>query len=251
MQRFQGKSVLVTGGSTGIGKAIAAAFLREGALVIITGRNAQSGSSALEALRKVAATVDFLQGDASVEADVERWVEAAMRRHGKLDVAVNNAGVEGELGPIVAQTGTNYDHVFDVNVKGLLLSLKHEISVMQSTGGAIVNTSSMVGQIGMAGASVYAASKHAVNGLTRSAALETAKSGIRVNAVAPGGIYTPMMERFTGGDKDMQAGFAAMHPAGRVGTPEEIAEAVLYLASDAAKFTTGAVLNVDGGFTVQ
>lgn len=251
MQRFAGKSVLVTGGTTGIGQAVAAAFLREGAMVVVTGRSAEAGASALGALRKVAATVDFIQGDASVEADVQRWVETTVRRYGKLDVAVNNAGVEGELAPIAAQSGTNYDRVFDVNVKGVLLSLKHEIAAMQNTGGAIVNTSSMVGQIGMAGASVYAASKHAVNGLTRTAALETAKAGIRVNAVAPGAVHTPMMERFTGGNAEMQAGFAAMHPVGRTGTPAEIAEAVLYLASDAARFTTGAVLNVDGGFTVQ
>jgi len=251
MQRFTAKSVLVTGGSTGIGHAVAAAFLREGARVVVTGRNMQAGASGLEALRKISATVDFLHGDSSIEADVRRWVETIVQVHGQLDIAVNNAGIEGALGPVVTQTEANYDQVFDVNVKGVLLSLKHEIAAMQNAGGAIVNISSMVGQIGMAGASVYVASKHAVNGLTRAAALETAKSGISVNAVAPGAIYTPMMERFTGGNKEMQAGFAAMHPVGRVGAPEEVAEAVLYLASDAARFTTGAILNVDGGFTVQ
>jgi NAD(P)-dependent dehydrogenase (short-subunit alcohol dehydrogenase family) len=165
---------------------------------------------------------------------------------------VNNAGVEGQLGPISQQTEANFRHVFDVNVKGVLFSLKHQIAAMQNNGGgAIVNTSSMVGDIGMAGASVYVASKHAVNGLTRSAALETARSGIRVNAVAPGAVRTPMMERFTGGDASAQAAFAAMHPVGRTGLPEEVAEAVLYLASDNAKFTTGSILTIDGGFTAQ
>jgi NAD(P)-dependent dehydrogenase (short-subunit alcohol dehydrogenase family) len=252
MKRFADKNVLVTGGTTGIGRAIAAAFLREGARVLITGRDAKAGNAAIQELRTNGAQIEYLPGDSSNEGDVKRWVDTAVARFGKLDVAVNNAGVEGELGPISAQTDANYNHVFDVNVKGVLLSLKHEINAMQASGGgAIVNTSSMVGQIGMAGASVYVASKHAVNGLTRSAALETAKSGIRVNAVAPGAVRTPMMERFTGGKQDAQAAFAAAHPVGRTGLPDEVAEAVLYLASDKAQFTTGSILTIDGGFTTQ
>lgn len=175
MKRFVDKGVLVTGGTTGIGRAIASAFLREGARVLITGRGPKSGEEALKALRLIGDQVAHLSGDSSDENDVRSWVDAASARFGKLDVAVNNAGVEGQFGPITAQTEENYRHVFDVNVKGVLLSLKHEIGAMQSHGGAIVNTSSMVGEIGMAGASIYVASKHAVNGLTRSAALETAK----------------------------------------------------------------------------
>jgi NAD(P)-dependent dehydrogenase (short-subunit alcohol dehydrogenase family) len=183
---------------------------------------------------------------------VKRWVDGALMHFGRLDIAVNNAGGEGQLGPIVAQSESNYDDVFDVNVKGLLFSLKHEITAMQAHGGGeIVNVSSIVGQVGMAGASVYTASKRAVNGLTRTAALETAKLGIRVNAVAPGAICTPMMERFTGADKNAQAGFAAAHPVGRTGQAEEVAEAVLYLAGDSGKCPTGSILNIDGGYTAQ
>jgi NAD(P)-dependent dehydrogenase (short-subunit alcohol dehydrogenase family) len=251
IMRFSGKRVLVTGGTSGIGRAIAAAFLREGAAhVVITGRNAQMGEAAAGALRDSGARVEFIAGDGASEPDVQRWVAAAAGSSGQLDIAVNNAGAEGSLGPVVAQTSENYRQVFDVNVLGVLLAMKHELPAMKD-GGAIVNMSSMVGSIGMAGASVYVASKHAVNGLTRSAALETAKSGIRVNAVAPGAIYTPMMERFTGGDRDAQAGFAAMHPIGRVGQPEEVAQAVLYLASDHARFVTGSILTIDGGYTAQ
>jgi NAD(P)-dependent dehydrogenase (short-subunit alcohol dehydrogenase family) len=252
MKRFENKSVLITGGTTGIGRAIAAAFLRDGANVVITGRNRESGDAAVASLGQAGGRIEFLDGDSSNESDVKRWVDTVVERTGKLDIAVNNAGVEGELGPISAQTEENYRHVFDVNVKGVLLSLKHEIAAMQSSGGgAIVNTSSMVGEIGMAGASVYTASKHAVNGLTRSAALETARSGIRVNAVAPGAVRTPMMERFTGGDANVQDAFAAQHPVGRTGTPDEVAEAVLYLAGDGARFTTGSILTIDGGFSAQ
>jgi len=251
MKRFVNKGVLVTGGTTGIGRAIASAFLREGARVLITGRNRKSGEEALKALRLIGDQVAHLSGDSSDENDVRSWVDEAIARFGKLDVAVNNAGVEGQFTPITAQTDENYRRVFDVNVKGVLLSLKHEIAAMQNHGGAIVNTSSVVGEIGMAGASIYVASKHAVNGLTRSAALETAKMGIRVNAVAPGTVNTPMTDRFTGGDKNIQSSIASAHPVGRTGLPEEIAEAVLYLASDNAKFTTGSILTIDGGYTAR
>jgi NAD(P)-dependent dehydrogenase (short-subunit alcohol dehydrogenase family) len=250
MKRFNGKNVLVTGGTSGIGRAVAEAFLREGAHVVITGRNEKTGRSVAQELLAISAEVEFLDGDSSSETDVKRWVAGAAGASGQLDIAVNNAGVEGQLGPLVTQTTDNYRHIFDVNVLGVLLAMKHEIPAMRN-GGAIVNMSSMVGGIGMAGAGVYVASKHAVNGLTRSAALESAKSGIRVNAVAPGAIYTPMMERFTGGDRAAQANFAAMHPVGRTGLPEEVAEAVLYLASDKAGFTTGSILTMDGGYTAQ
>lgn len=251
MNRFKDKVVLVTGATAGIGRATAEAFAREGAKLVVTGRNTAAGEALAAELKRNGTAVEFVAGDASLEATAKGWVEAAVKRFGRLDVAVNNAGVEGELGPVTGQTEANYTHVFDTNVKGLLFALKHQVPALTKHGGAIVNLSSMAGAIGMAGVSVYVASKHAVNGLTRAVALEVARSGVRVNAVAPGGIATPMLERFTGGSKDTQAGFAGTHPVGRFGSAEEIAHAILYLASDEAKFVTGSVLAIDGGYTAQ
>jgi NAD(P)-dependent dehydrogenase (short-subunit alcohol dehydrogenase family) len=251
MNRFKDKVVLVTGATAGIGRAAAQAFAREGAKLVVTGRNRNTGESLVAELRKQGTEVEFVPGDASQEAAQKNWVEAAVRHFGRLDVAVNNAGAEGELGPVSEQTEANYTQVFDTNVKGLLFALKHQVPALSRQGGAIVNVSSIVGSIGMAGASVYGASKHAVNGLTRAVALETARSGVRVNAVAPGAIYTQMLERFTGGSKDAQTGLAGAHPVGRLGGVEEIAQAMLYLASDDAKFVTGSILAIDGGYTAQ
>lgn len=252
MKRFNDKVVLITGATAGIGRAAAIAFGREGARLLITGRNARAAESLVAELRAAGTEVEFVPGDASREAVQQQWVEAALTRFGRLDVAINNAGVEGSLGPVAEQTEANYNHVFDTNVKGLMFALKYQVpALVRGGGGAIVNVSSMVGSIGMAGASVYVASKHAVDGLTRSVALETARSGVRVNAVAPGAIATQMMERFTGGNKDAQAGLAGAHPVGRLGHPEEIAQALLYLASDDAKFMTGSILTIDGGYTAQ
>jgi NAD(P)-dependent dehydrogenase (short-subunit alcohol dehydrogenase family) len=251
MNRFKDKVVLVTGATAGIGRAAAQAFAREGAKLVVTGRNRNTGESLVAELRKQGTEVEFVPGDASQEAAQKNWVEAAVRRFGRLDVALNNAGAEGELGPVSEQTEANYTKVFDTNVKGLLFALKHQVPALSRQGGAIVNVSSIVGSVGMAGASVYAASKHAINGLTRAVALETARSGVRVNAVAPGSIATEMLDRFTGGNKDAQASLAGMHPVGRLGQPEEVAQAMLYLASDDAKFVTGTILAVDGGYTAQ
>lgn len=252
MARFKNKSVLVTGATAGIGRAIAEGFAREGAKLTVTARNAKAGEALVQHLRQLGAEAEFVAGDAAQESAAKTWVDAAKKRFGKLDIAINNAGVEGDTGPITDQTDANYDQIFDVNVRGVFFALKHQIpALLDAGGGAIVNLSSIAGQIGMAGASLYIASKHAVNGLTRSAALEVAKQGIRVNAVAPGAVQTEMLERFTGHNADYKAGLAAAHPVGRIGNVEEIAAAVLYLASDEAKFTTGQILPVDGGFTAQ
>jgi NAD(P)-dependent dehydrogenase (short-subunit alcohol dehydrogenase family) len=242
---------LITGATAGIGAATAEAFAAAGAHLILTGRTTIAGEDLAGRLRARGARVRFVAGDVSREQSVRSWVAAALAEFGRLDIAVNNAGVEGILGPVAEQTVENFEHVFAINVRGLMLSLKHEIPAIARQGGAIVNVSSMVGDIAMAGASIYVASKHAVNGLTRAAALETARMGVRINAIAPGGVVTPMYERFTGGNKEMQTGFANAHPLGRLASAQEIARSILLMASDDASFMTGSVVAVDGGFTAQ
>ena len=252
MSRFNGKVVLVTGGTSGIGKATAIAFAHEGGKVVLSGRREKEGLAVVEEIKSTGGTAVFVQADVAKEADVKRLVEAAVAKFGRLDVAFNNAGIE-TAGAIAEVTEAEYRRVFDINVWGVLASMKYEAPAMLKTGGgAIINTSSIAGHIGMGGVSVYMASKHAVEGLTKSAALEYAKQGIRVNAVAPAAIVTDMIDRFTGGEhSDQGKAFAAMHPVGRMGRVEEVAAAVLYLASDAATFTTGISLPVDGGFLAQ
>lgn len=252
MAAFSGKVVLVTGGTSGIGKATAIAFAKEGAKVVLPGRREAEGLAVVEEITKGGGTAHFVQADVAKEADVKRLVETTVAKFGRLDVAFNNAGVE-LLGPSTEVTEDDYRKLFDVNVWGVIASMKYEIPAMLKTGGgAIVNTSSIAGHIGMAGAGVYVATKHAVEGLTKTAALEFAKQGIRVTAVAPAAIETDMIDRFTGPEgTESRKGLAAMHPVGRMGRSEEIAAAVLYLASDAAKFTTGISLPVDGGFMAQ
>lgn len=252
MATFSGKVVLVTGGTSGIGKATAVAFAKEGAKVVLSGRREKEGLAVVEEITKAGGVAHFVQADVAKESDVKKLVEATVAKFGRLDVAFNNAGIE-LMGPIAEITEADYRKVFDINVWGVLASMKYEIKEMLKTGGgAIINTSSVAGHIGFAGAGVYAATKHAVEGLTKSAALEYAKQGIRVTAVAPAAIETEMIDRFVGGpDSEQGKGLASMHPIGRMGKSEEIAAAVLYLASDAAKFTTGISLPVDGGFLSQ
>src|SRR5258706_1710831 len=240
---MKNKVVLITGALAGIGRATALAFAREGARIVISGRHEEEGQKLVGELGKLGAEAEF------VRSDVRGLVDKTVARFGRLDVAVNNAGTEGKPGPVTEQSAESYAASFDSNVLGTLLSMKHELRVMQAQGhGSIVNLSSTTGSKAAPGASVYTASKHAVEGLTKSAALEAAAFGVRVNAVAPGPIETEMLNRFTG-SAERKAGLIAGVPLKRAGTPEEIAQTIVFLASDRASFITGAMIAVDGGKT--
>jgi NAD(P)-dependent dehydrogenase (short-subunit alcohol dehydrogenase family) len=243
--------VLITGALTGIGRATALAFANEGARVVVSGRRDDAGQALVSELRAAGAEAEFIRADVRRENDVQNLVDKTVARFGRLDVAVNNAGTEGKPGPVTEQTVESYAATFDTNVLGVLLSLKHELRAMQAQGaGSIVNLSSTMGHRGAPGASLYTASKHAVEGLTRSAALEAASFGVRVNAVAPGPIDTAMLDRFTG-SADRKAGLVAGVPLKRTGRPEEIADAILFLASGRASFVTGQIVDVNGGKTAS
>src|SRR6516225_5150117 len=224
--------VLITGALTGIGRATAFAFARSGARLVVSGRRATEGAALEAELREAGAEAHFVLADVRRDEEVRNLVDQTVARYGRLDVAVNNAGTEGRPGPVVEQTADSYADTFDTNVLGTLLSLKHELRVMTAQkAGSIVNISSTYGHEGAAFASVYAGSKHAVEGITKSAALEVAASGIRVNAVAPGPTETGMLDRFTG-TPERKSALAALVPLGRIGRPEDIAKAVRYLASE-------------------
>jgi NAD(P)-dependent dehydrogenase (short-subunit alcohol dehydrogenase family) len=239
--------VLITGGLTGIGRAAAIAFARAGNRVVVSGRRPDAGEAVAVELRALGAEAEFIQADVRREDDVRRLIDRTVERFGRLDAAVNNAGTEGKPGPVVEQTADTYAATFDTNVLGTLLSMKHELRVMMAQGaGSIVNISSTYGHEGAKGASIYAGSKHAVEGMTKSAALEAAGSGVRVNAVAPGPTDTGMLDRFTG-TAERKAALQSGVPLGRIGQPEEIARAIVFLASDAASFVTGQIVAVDGG----
>jgi NAD(P)-dependent dehydrogenase (short-subunit alcohol dehydrogenase family) len=243
--------VLITGALTGIGRAAAVAFAREGHRIVVAGRHEEAGQELVTELRALGADAEFVRADVRHEDEVENLVDRTVARFGRLDAAVNCAGTEGTPGPLTKQTPDTYAATFDTNVLGTLLSMKHELRVMLAQGsGSIVNVSSTYGQTGAPGASIYAASKHAVEGLTKSAALEAASSGVRVNIVAPGPIETGMLNRFTGSD-ERKAGLAATVPLKRIGRPEEIAQTIMFLASDKASFITGASYLVDGGKTAR
>ena len=249
--KLSGKVALVTGGTSGIGKTTAIAFARAGAKVVLTGRREKEGAQVVDEIRKLGGDAAFVRADVAKDADVKAMVDFTIGKYGRLDVAFNNAGVEW-TGPVDQATEAEYRRVFDINVWGVLNSMRHEIPVMlKNGGGAIVNNSSVAGHVGLAGASIYMASKHAVEGLTKSIALEFAKQSIRVNAVAPGVIATDMLDRFAGKESEMRDSLNSIIPVGRIGAGEEIAAAVLYLCSDDAKFTTGTSLVVDGGYLAQ
>jgi NAD(P)-dependent dehydrogenase (short-subunit alcohol dehydrogenase family) len=239
--------VLITGALTGIGRATAVAFAKESARIVIAGRRDEAGQNLVDELRRLDAEAEFVNADIRHENDIRNLVDKVVARFGRLDVAVNAAGTEGKLGPVTEQSAESYAATFDTNVLGTLLSMKHELRVMLPKGsGSIVNVSSAYGSVGAPGASVYVASKHAVEGMTKSAALEVAETGVRVNVVAPGTTDTGMLTRFTGTDKN-KAALISTVPVKRLATPEEIAHVIVFVASAKASYMTGASIPVDGG----
>jgi NAD(P)-dependent dehydrogenase (short-subunit alcohol dehydrogenase family) len=239
--------VLITGALTGIGQATALAFAKDGARVVIAGRRDEAGQNLLAELRKLDAEAEYVNADVRHENDVRNLVDKTVARFGRLDVAVNNAATEGRGGLVTEQTAESYAATFDTNVLGTLLSMKHELRVMLPQGsGSIVNVSSAYGSVGAPGAAVYVGSKHAVEGMTKSAALEVAGTGIRVNVVAPGTTDTGMLTRFTNTDEN-KAALVSTVPVKRLATPEEIAHVIVFVASANASYMTGASIPVDGG----
>ncbi|HVO59153.1 MAG TPA: SDR family oxidoreductase [Dongiaceae bacterium] len=245
---LQGKVALITGGTTGIGRDTAVLFAKEGAKVVISGRRETEGRETIELAKAAGGQATFVKSDVAKASDVQALVQKTVETYGRLDIAFNNAGVEGQWSPLVEQTEENWDYVHNINLKGLWLSLKYEVQQMlkQGGGGAIVNMSSVAGLMGFAGSGIYVASKHGVLGLTKVAAVEYAAAGIRVNAVCPAVIETPMADRAFS-DPVANARVRAMHPLGRFGKPIEVAQAVLWLCSDKSSFTTGQYIGIDGG----
>ena len=242
---------LITGALTGIGRASAVAFAKKGAKVVVAGRHDEAGEALAGELRSIGAEAEFIKADVRSEDDVRALVDQTVARFGRLDIAVNNAGTEGRQAPITEQTADTYAATFDTNVLGVILSMKHQVRVMRGQGsGSIINISSTYGHEAAAGASVYVGSKHAVEGITKSVALEVAESGIRVNAVSPGPTDTGMLTRFTGTPEN-KAALVAQVPLGRLGRTEELADAIVFIGADEASFITGHVLNVDGGHSAN
>jgi NAD(P)-dependent dehydrogenase (short-subunit alcohol dehydrogenase family) len=242
------KVAIVTGGNSGIGRATAIALAREGAKVTVAARRASEGEETVRLVKEAGSDAIFVKTDVAIENDVKSLVEKTVDTYGKLDYAVNNAGIGEKMTPLVEQTSEKFDQIMNTNVRGVWLSMKYEIPMMiKNGGGAIVNTSSGAGLVGFPQMPVYIASKHAVLGLTKSAALEYAKSGIRINAIAPGGVETDMLMQTVGDDHQFLETFRSMHPIGRIGRPEEIANTIVWLLSDKASFVLGHTLLVDGG----
>jgi NAD(P)-dependent dehydrogenase (short-subunit alcohol dehydrogenase family) len=252
MAQFEGKVALITGGTSGIGRATAIAFAREGAKVVVTGRREKEGQEVVDEIKQADGEAIFIKTDVSKAADVKAMIEQTVAAFGRLDYAFNNAGVEQELKSLPHQTEEEFDFITNINIKGVWLSMQQEIPAMlENGGGAIVNMSSIGGLVAAPGMDIYVASKHAVIGLTKGAALAYAKKNIRVNVVSPGAIATEMFNRIETVNPAAGAAIKAAHPMGRAGTPEEIANTVLWLCSDGASFITGQTIAIDGGYTAQ
>jgi NAD(P)-dependent dehydrogenase (short-subunit alcohol dehydrogenase family) len=252
MINLTGKVAIVTGGTSGIGKATAIGYAQQGAKVVVAGRRSIEGEETIKIIKDAGGEAFFIQTDVTQESAVQAMVNKTIEVFGRLDIAFNNAGTYGENSSLSDQPDSEYDRIMNVNVKGVWLSMKYEIAQMIKQGsGSIVNTSSILGVVAMPSVPLYTASKYAVEGLTKAAALQYAKSGIRINAVGPGAIATEMFEKATGGQDEAKAYMAGIHPMGRVGQPLEVANAVLWLSSDQASFVTGETLMVDGGYIAQ
>jgi NAD(P)-dependent dehydrogenase (short-subunit alcohol dehydrogenase family) len=249
--QFTDKVALVTGGTSGIGRAAAIAFAREGAKVVVAGRREKEGQAVVAEIKAAGGEAIFVRADFTREADIVAVIAQTIERFGRLDVAFNNAGQVGPRVPFTDQTTDDYEQIFAINVRGVFLSMKHQIPAMlRNGGGAIVNNASIGGSVGAPTFGLYVASKHAVIGLTKTAALEYARQGVRVNTVSPAGIQTDMLDSaFGSGETAEKKNFAEAHPAGRLGSPEEVADAVLYLSAPGSAFVTGHDLLVDGGYT--
>lgn len=251
-----GKIALVTGGGAGIGRATAKTFAAEGAKVVVSDVSLEGGAETVKMIEQAGGTALFVAADVTKKADVSDLIAKTVAAYGRLDCAVNNAGIEGKIAPFAAQSEENFDAIIGVNLKGTFLCLQAEIAAMlKSGGGTIVNLSSIAGLIGFSGLSPYVASKHGVIGLTKNAALEYATSGIRVNAVCPGGVDTRMLdslaEQATSGAQSSSDMMAPLHPMGRIGTPQEIADLIVWLSSPRAGFVTGTAIPIDGGYVAQ